>query len=145
MTSASRRAASQAQRKMIDLSVAAPQVVAHRLTRMALAGPVPNARDQKEFTGMVLEKQLAFAQAWWAAWNAALQGPWGMAWSTWQTALSGGMLGSSPWTMWKLAERSSAPMAQVVNAALTPIERKASSNARRLAHTPLVVAPRKRG
>lgn len=145
MASASRRAASQAQRKMIDLSVAAPQVVAHRLTRMALAGPVPNARDQKEFTGMVLEKQLAFAQAWWAAWNAALQGPWGMAWSTWQTALSGGMLGSSPWAMWKLAERSSAPMAQVVNAALTPIERKASSNARRLAHTPLVVAPRKRG
>lgn len=145
MASASRRAASQAQRKMIDLSVATPQVVAHRLTRMALAGPVPNARDQKEFTGMVLEKQLAFAQAWWAAWNAALQGPWGMAWSTWQTALSGGMLGSSPWAMWKLAERSSAPMAQVVNAALTPIERKASSNARRLAHTPLVVAPRKRG
>lgn len=144
MASASRRAASQAQQKALDLSIAAPQVVAHRLTRMALAGPVPSARDQKEFTGMVLEKQLAFAQAWWGAWNAALQGPWSMAWSTWQTALSGGMLGSSPWDMWKLAERSSAPMAQVVNAALTPIERKASSNARRLAQTPLVPAPRKR-
>ena len=144
MASASRRATVQAHQKALDLSIAAPQVVAHRLTRMALAGPLPNARDQKEFTGMVMEKQLAFAQAWWAAWNAALQGPWGMAWSTWQTALSGGMLGSSPWAMWKLAERSSAPAAQVVNAALTPIARKASSNARRLARTPLVSTPRKR-
>lgn len=143
MTSASRRATSQVQRKALNLSIAAPQVVAHRLTRMALAGPTPNARDQKEFSGMVLEKQLAFTQAWWAAWNAALQGPWVMAWSTWQTALSGGMLGSSPWAMWKLAERSSAPIAQVVNAALTPIERKASSNARRLARTPLLTVPRR--
>ena len=144
MASASRRATTQAQQKTLNLSIAAPQVVAHRLTRMALAGPVPSAQDQKEFTGMVLEKQLAFAQSWWGAWNAALQGPWSMAWSTWQTALSGGMLGSSPWAMWKLAERSSAPVAQVVNAALTPIERKASSNARRLARTPLVRTPRKR-
>ncbi|MEG2045608.1 MAG: hypothetical protein RR855_05610 [Comamonas sp.] len=144
MASASRRATVQAHQKVLDLSIATPQVVAHRLTRMALAGPVPNARDQKEFTGMVMEKQLAFAQSWWAAWNAALQGPWSMAWSTWQTALSGGMLASSPWAMWKLAERSSAPAAQVVNAALTPIARKASSNARRLARTPLVSTPRKR-
>ena len=144
MASASRRAAAQAQQKALDLSIAAPQVVAHRLTRMALAGPVPNARDQKEFTGMVLEKQLAFAQSWWGAWNAAMQAPWTMAWSTWQTALSGGMLSNSPWGMWKMAERSWAPAAQVVNAALTPIERKASSNARRLAHTPLVAKPRKR-
>ena len=144
MAPASRRSASQAQRKALDISIAAPKVVAHRLTRMALAGPVPNARDRKEFTGMVLEKQLAFAQSWWAAWNAALQGPWSMAWSTWHTALSGGMLGHSPWSLWKLAERSSAPAAEVVNAALTPIARKASSNARRLARTPLVSTPRKR-
>ena len=144
MASASRPATVQAQQKVLDLGIAAPQVVAHRLARMALAGPVPSARDQKEFAGMVLEKQMAFAQSWWAAWNAMLQGPWSMAWSTWQTALSGGMLGGSPWAMWKLTERSSAPVAKVVNAALTPIERKASSNARRLARTPLVGKPRKR-
>ena len=48
----------------------------------------------------------------------------------------------TPQPLWKLAERSSAPVAKVVNAALTPIERKASSNARRLARTPLT--PRQR-
>ena len=56
MASASRRATVQAQQKVLDLGIAAPQVVAHRLARMALAGPVPSARDQKEFAGMVLEK-----------------------------------------------------------------------------------------
>jgi len=44
--------------KLAELGVAAPQVVSHRLTRMALAGPALNARDRKEFTGMVVEKQL---------------------------------------------------------------------------------------
>ena len=37
-------------------------------------------------------------------------------------ALSGGMLGHSPWSLWKLAERSSAPAAEVVNAALDRVE-----------------------
>src|SRR6476620_3282879 len=50
--------------KLAELGVAAPQVIAHRLTRMALAGPTISARDRKEFTGMVAEKQAAVAQAW---------------------------------------------------------------------------------
>lgn len=50
--------------KLAQLGVAVPQVMAHRLTRMALAGPVLSARDRKEFTGMVMEKQMAFSQAW---------------------------------------------------------------------------------
>ena len=40
--------------KVADIAVAAPQVIAHRVTRMALAGPVPDARDRKEFATMVL-------------------------------------------------------------------------------------------
>ena len=58
-------------RKAADIAVAAPQVIAHRVTRMALAGPLPDARDRKEFTGMVQEKQLAFAQSF-LAWNTAV-------------------------------------------------------------------------
>jgi len=50
--------------KLTELGLAAPQVIAHRLTRMALAGPTISARDRKEFTGMVAEKQAAVAQAW---------------------------------------------------------------------------------
>lgn len=50
--------------KLMQLSVAAPQVVGHRVARMAKAGLLPNARDQKEFIGMVVEKQVAFVQSW---------------------------------------------------------------------------------
>lgn len=138
-TSASHRAASQVRRKAIDISVASPQVIAHRLTRMALAGPHPSARDRKEFTGMVMEKQMAFAQSWWAAWNAALQSPWSMVWTSWQNMLTG----KFPTTPWGWAEQAMAPSNAVLNAALTPISRKAVSNARRLSHTPLLVPRRK--
>ena len=50
-------------RQATDLAVAAPQVVAHRLTRMAMAGANPSARDRREFTRMVSEKQTAFQQS----------------------------------------------------------------------------------
>src|SRR5690349_9060378 len=52
--------------KLTKLAVAAPQVIAHRLTRMALAGPTPSERDCQEFTGMGMEKQAVAAQAWMA-------------------------------------------------------------------------------
>lgn len=142
-TSAS-RSASQARRKAIDISLAAPQVIAHRLTRMALAGAHPDARDRKEFSGMVQEKQLAFSQAWWAAWQTAMQSPWTLAWSTWQAMLSGGMT-ASPWSAWQRAGQAmAAPSTQMLNAALTPIHRKAVSNAKRLARTPLITPKRTR-
>lgn len=64
MPTAKRSLAAPTMVKLAELGVAAPQVVAHRLTRMALAGATPSARDRNEFTGMVVEKQVAFAQAW---------------------------------------------------------------------------------
>lgn len=141
-SASSQRSTQQVSRKAIAISMASTQVIAHRLTRMALAGSNPSARDQKEFMGMVLEKQLAFSQAWWAAWQAALRNPWATAWpGVWQKTLSGGM--TSPWSAWNLAEQAWAPSATVLNAALTPISRKAVSNARRLSHTPLL-APRRK-
>ena len=126
----------------MDISLAAPQVIAHRLTRMVFAGPNPSARDHKEFTGMVQEKQLAFAQAWWAASQAAWQGPWMASWSAWQSLCSGRTL-TNPWAAWSLAQKAMAPSAQIWSAALTPIQRKAVSNARRLSHTPIFTPKRK--
>ena len=50
--------------ELLELSMAVPQVISHRLARMALSGPVLSPRDQREFTRMVVEKEVAFSQAW---------------------------------------------------------------------------------
>jgi len=42
--------------KIGEMSMASAQVIIHRASRMAAAGPVPNARDRKEFTRMGHEK-----------------------------------------------------------------------------------------
>ena len=55
-TRAQRKLAQQA----LGLSMATPLVVAHRVGRMAAAGPSPNARDRKEFELMGAEKMAAF-------------------------------------------------------------------------------------
>jgi hypothetical protein len=59
----------------VELAWAAPQVVAHRLTRMANAGSQPSARDRHEFARMGHEKVLAFAQSGMAFWMQMLRGP----------------------------------------------------------------------
>ncbi len=125
MPKARRRSSSHAAAaKLAELSLAVPQVVNHRLTRMALAGPTPSARDRKEFTGMVLEKPLAFSQAWTTAWTEGfrLQQQWML------TLLSG----ASPAT--QLA-RTQAAAARLLNKSLAPVHGKAVANAKRLART----------
>ena len=42
----------------VELAFAVPQVVAHRVTRMAIAGPTLSARDRKEFQRMGAERRL---------------------------------------------------------------------------------------
>jgi hypothetical protein len=42
--------------KAAEISFAAPQVIAHRLTRMASSGSNPSARDRREFQQMGMEK-----------------------------------------------------------------------------------------
>ncbi len=50
--------------KMWEVGIAAPQVIAHRTARMAAAGHMPNARDQREFSRMGQEKLDVFSQSW---------------------------------------------------------------------------------
>jgi len=50
--------------KAPELAFAVPQVVAHRVTRMALSGPRLSARERKEFELMVAEKNSAFGESW---------------------------------------------------------------------------------
>ena len=92
----------------LELSLAAPQVVAHRLTRMALAGHQPSAADQREFTLMGTEKMLAFHQSWAAMW---LQ--------MWQA-------------QFKVAETMGQAAMRTMAAGLTPVHGKAVANAKRL-------------
>lgn len=117
-------------RKSAELAIAAPQVVAHRLTRMALASPQLSARDRKEFQGMVREKQLAFGQAWTAMAIEAMRIN--------QQILSSFLF--RPWSFLKPGHSAKlyGDGAQAILAkGIAPVHKKAVANARRLARTRL--------
>jgi len=119
--------------KSMELAFSAPQVFAHRLTRIALAGPMLSDRDRKEFQIMVNEKHAAFAQAW-----------SDMAMHTFRAnqAFTASMLRfffaplSQPSAAATAARLQNAAIG-VLGTGLAPIHRKAVSNARRLAKTRL--------
>jgi hypothetical protein len=46
-----------------EMMLASAQVIGYRVNRMALAGPIPNARDQREFSLMSGEKIAAAAES----------------------------------------------------------------------------------
>ena len=120
--------------KLAELSLAVPQVVAHRVTRMAMAGRSPSPRDKKEFELMVAEKKVAFGQSW----NAmALQA----ARANQALALS---FFTSLWSPTRRKPSAAALASKVQRAALgvlskgvAPIHSKAVANAKRLARTKL--------
>jgi hypothetical protein len=115
-----RNASSALSRQATELAIAVPQVVAHRLTRMALAGPVPNARDRREFQGMAREKVHAFWQSWFAmgwAMTQAMQ-------QAWMAMLQGARV--------PLVDTQA-----ILARGMGPVHRKATANAKRLARTAL--------
>jgi len=75
--------------KAFELSIAAPQVIAHRTARMLRAGPSPGARDRREFQRMGTEKVFAFWESMFA-----------MGWAAW----------SAPWSAAKIMEKGLAPL-----------------------------------
>ena len=121
--------------KATELAFAVPQVVAHRVTRMALSGSVPSARDRKEFELMVAEKNAAFVEAWRAM--------------AVQTVLANQALAASFLRSFFTVARGRKPSAArsasqfqraalgIVGKGLTPVHRKATANAKRLARTKL--------
>lgn len=124
-------------RKSSELGMAVPQVVAHRLTRLAMAGPVMSSRDKAEFELMWAEKNQAFAQSWLAMTAQALRAQQALA-LTWTAALFNPLalsrgLRSHPG---QTANPFSSGMS-ILNAGLEPVHRKAVANARRLRRTPL--------
>ena len=118
-----------------ELAVAVPQVITHRVTRMAIAGPSPSARDRKEFHRMGTEKVTAFNEVWNAMTLHAFR-------ANQQLALSFMQSLWFPWASPKTSFRKASK--QLSNAALgiagksmAPAHRRAVANAKRLGRTKL--------
>ena len=120
---------------LAELAVAAPQVVSHRLARMAAAGPLPGAADQREFHRMGAEKVAAFWESWAAmglqSWSAqqralaAMQSAW---WRTlWFPLAKPGAGAFGPSTA-QLQRQTLDMLAH----GLAPVHRRAVANAKRL-------------
>jgi hypothetical protein len=118
----SQRLAAQA----VELSLAAPQVVALRVARLARAGAAPSAADRREFHRMGAEKVAAFWQSWFAMGIAAWQQPWQFWAGIWAWPAAGGR-GPSAAAGW-LTEAAG----RVLAAGLAPVHGRAVANARRL-------------
>ena len=121
--------------KSAELAIAAPQVIAHRVTPMAIAGPALSARNRKEFHLMVVEKMAGFGEAWSAMVLQTIRAN--------QTVVV--LLFRAFWAP-SLRRRASttAVAAELQSAALdilakglAPVHRKAVANAKRLARTKL--------
>ena len=114
----------------LALGIAAPQVIAHRLGRMAAAGASPSARDRAEFRLMGLEKIAAANEAWAAmAARAFLENQ--------KFALS---FMQSLWFPWMRSTPTAKSVSRqwnraaegILAAGTAPVRRRASANARRL-------------
>jgi len=134
MTSRRPRKSSSLAAKLGELSLAVPQVVAHRVTRMAMAGKSPSARDKKEFERMVAEKRDAFGQSWSAMSVQAARANQALALSVFR----------SMWLPTRRKPSAAAVATQiqravvgVVSKGVAPVHRKAVANAKRLARTKL--------
>jgi hypothetical protein len=104
--------------------MAAPQVMAYRLTRLALAGLSPSARDRKEFVRMGVEKVAAFYESWTAMYLALLRANLNLA--------------LSPFWVWWSPARGQRTGLTILNRGLAPIRRRAGANARRLRRASIV-------
>ena len=118
--------------KATEFALAVPQVVSHRLTRMASAGMSPNARDRREFLRMGTEKVAAFAESWNAMTMEALRIQqrasilwWRAFWMPWLHGDPNRYASSSM----RNAQR------RIFGKGMAPIQRRAVANARRLART----------
>ena len=111
------------------LALAAPQVVAHRMARMALAGPVLSERDQREFARMASEKSAAFLESWTAMWMECVKVGFSFA----ATGFAGGPRSAAGWT-----QKMTSAALSVAARGLAPVERRATANSSRLARTSLI-------
>lgn len=119
-------------RQAAELAVAVPQVIAHRLTRLALAGPAPSGRDRREFQRMGTEKAAAFAESWNAMARQTLDANQTLASSFLRAFWSPARAQASAKSAARQAGRA---VTAIVRAGLAPVHRRAVANAKRLSRT----------
>ncbi len=118
-----------------ELAFAVPQVVAHRVMRMAIAGPTPSARDRKEFSRMSAEKTAAFNESWNAMAVQAMRANQALTASFFRSLWAPSLKGK-PSAGAAVAQLQTAALG-VLGKGLAPVHRKAVANAKRLARTKL--------
>jgi hypothetical protein len=121
--------------KAAELAFAVPQVVAHRVTRMAASGPKLSARDRKEFERMVAEKNSAFGESWNAMAVQAVLANQALAASFFKAFLAVAR-GKKPSAARSAAQLQRAALG-VLGKGFAPVHRKAVANAKRLGRTKL--------
>ena len=128
----SRRTRSSLARHAAAIAWTAPQVVAHRLARMALAGPMPSVRDQREFSRMGAEKVAAFYESWNAMWVQS----WRIQQQAWSAALRAAWFpwhahGFNPARRMRALESATS---RILETGMAPVRKRTVANARRLGH-----------
>lgn len=141
----------------VDMLQSSSVVIAHRLGRLAAAGPVPNIRDRREFTRMVQEKPAAFAESFMAMMlrMTTLQMQQNMQLAQQMAVMGSSMLGwwTAPAALLSTtgqrqlahqlmnagllhAGRRSRAAADILGSGLKPIRSRAAANAKRLVYRP---------
>jgi hypothetical protein len=121
--------------KAAELAFAAPQVVAHRVTRMAIAGPTLSQRDRKEFKRMSAEKTEAFSESLNAMTMQVFRANQAMAASIFRSFWSPSLRGMP--SARAVTARLQGVALDVLGKGLSPVHRKAVANAKRLTRTKL--------
>lgn len=136
MTTQGNRKAIQLAVKSAELAMAVPQVVAHRVARMALSGSSQTPRDRKEFELMGNEKMSAFMESWSAmtlqVWRAYHQAALSALQSFWNPIFGLKKPTQSP------SNQLNNALSNIVDKGMAPIHRRAVANAKRLRHTSLI-------
>jgi len=111
----------------VELTLAVPQVLSHRLSRLALAGSSPSLRDRREFYLMGTEKIEAFYESWNAMLIEVLRANLKLTLALWWWPWTGTMRVPG-----LLSKRSRRNALAVLGSGLAPFHRRAVANARRL-------------
>ena len=123
-----RRRTARNTRQAIELALAVPQVVAHRVGRAARAGPFPSPRDRREFQRMGTEKIAAFYESWNAMAVEMARANMRLFWSP--------LWWSNPWKAMAPGSRAASTHARtaldILHRGTNPYHRRAVANARRL-------------
>lgn len=115
----------------LELSAAAPLVVAHRVNRLLAAGPHMSTRDLNECMLMGSEKVIAFYQSWGAMWLQACQLQASLMMSMWTPFPMTTRGAKKTWN--QAVSRNTEAIAKILSAGLKPVHSTALSNSRRLA------------